>query len=202
MPVDISEIGCDFYAFSAHKMLGPTGVGVLYGKRESLEEMPPFLTGGDMISEVHISGAKWNELPWKFEAGTSSIADVIAFGAAVDYLSSIGMDSVRRHEVGLTTKCLDALSEEEDVTVYGPTSPERRGGVIPFNIKNIHPHDVAAVLDGVGVAVRSGYHCAQPLHEWLGLPSTVRASFYIYNNGDDVDALVEGVRKATEVFGR
>jgi cysteine desulfurase/selenocysteine lyase len=201
MPVDVSDIGCDFYAFSAHKMLGPTGVGVLFGRRERLEEMPPFLTGGDMISEVHISGAKWNELPWKFEAGTSNIADVIAFGAAVDYLSSIGMDAVRRHEIRLTGHTLDVLGREEGVTVYGPKSPERRGGVVPFNVKDVHPHDVAAVLDGMGIAVRSGYHCAQPLHEWLGIPSSVRASFYIYNKESEIDALVEGVRKAGKVFG-
>ncbi len=200
MPVDVSDIGCDFYAFSAHKMLGPTGVGVLYGRRERLEETPPFLTGGDMISEVHLSGAVWNELPWKFEAGTSNIADVIAFGAAIDYLSKIGMQAVRRHELSLTASALEALPKEEGVTVYGPSSPERRGGVIPFNVKDIHPHDVSAVLDGLGIAVRSGYHCAQPLHEWFGIPSSVRASFYIYNSEDDVMALMQGVRKAGEVF--
>jgi len=202
MPVDISDIGCDFYAFSAHKMLGPTGVGVLYGRRERLEEMPPFLTGGDMISEVHLSGAVWNDLPWKFEAGTSNIADVIAFGAALDYLSNIGMSAVRRHEIALTAQALDELPKCDGVKVYGPSNPERRGAVIPFNVKDIHPHDVSAVLDGMGIAVRSGYHCAQPLHEWFGIPSSVRASFYIYNKGEDVDALVEGVRKAGEVFGR
>ena len=201
MPVDVSDIGCDFYAFSAHKMLGPTGVGVLYGRRERLEEMPPFLTGGDMISEVHISGAKWNELPWKFEAGTSNIADVIAFGAAIDYLSSIGMSAVRRHEIRLTALALDVLGREEGVTLYGPKSPERRGGVVPFNLKDVHPHDVAAVLDGMGIAVRSGYHCAQPLHDWFGIPSSVRASFYIYNKESEIYALAEGVRKAGKVFG-
>ncbi len=200
MPVDVSDIGCDFYAFSAHKMLGPTGVGVLYGKRERLEETPPFLTGGDMISEVHISGAKWNELPWKFEAGTSNIADVIAFGVAIDYLSSIGMPAVRLHEIRLTAYALDVLAKDEGVTLYGPKSPERRGGVVPFNVKDVHPHDVAAVLDGMGVAVRSGYHCAQPLHEWFGIPSSVRASFYIYNKESEIDVLAEGVRKAGKVF--
>ena len=201
MPVDVADIGCDFYAFSAHKMLGPTGVGVLFGRRERLEEMPPFLTGGDMISEVHISGASWNELPWKFEAGTSNIADVIAFGAAVDYLSSIGMSAVRRHEMRLIAYALDVLGMEEGVTLYGPKSPERRGGVVPFNVKDVHPHDVAAVLDGMGVAVRSGYHCAQPLHEWFGIPSSVRASFYIYNRESEIDELAVGVRKAGKVFG-
>jgi cysteine desulfurase/selenocysteine lyase len=202
MPVDVSDIGCDFYAFSAHKMLGPTGVGVLYGRRERLEETPPFLTGGDMISEVHLSGAEWNELPWKFEAGTSNIADVIAFGAAVDYLSKIGMSAVRSHEIRLTARALEVLPKEEGVTVYGPMSPERRGGVVPFNVKDIHPHDVAAVLDTMGIAVRSGYHCAQPLHEWFGIPSSVRASFYIYNKEEEVDALVSGVRKVGEVLCR
>jgi cysteine desulfurase/selenocysteine lyase len=201
MPVDVSDIGCDFYAFSAHKMLGPTGVGVLFGRREVLEEMPPFLTGGDMIGEVHVSGASWNELPWKFEAGTSNIADVIAFGAAIDYLSSLGMSAVRRHEIRLTARALDVLGREEGVTLYGPKSPERRGGVVPFNVKDVHSHDVAAVLDGMGIAVRSGYHCAQPLHEWFGIPSSVRASFYIYNKASEIDALAEGVRKAGKVFG-
>jgi len=201
MPVDVSEIGCDFYAFSAHKMLGPTGVGVLYGKKERLEETPPFLTGGDMISQVHLSGASWNELPWKFEAGTPNIADVIAYGPALDYLSSIGMEAVRRHEMRLTARALDALRGVEGVKVYGPKGADGRGGVIPFNVKEIHPHDVAAVLDGMGVAVRSGYHCAEPLHEWFGIPSSVRASFYIYNRESDIDALVAGVRKASEVFG-
>lgn len=201
MPVNVSDIGCDFYAFSAHKMLGPTGVGVLYGSRKVLEETPPFLTGGDMISEVHLSGAKWNELPWKFEAGTSNIADVIAFGAAVDYLSSIGMDAVRAHERRLTAYALDVLPKVDGITVYGPSSPERRGGVIPFNYRDIHPHDVAAVLDEMGIAVRSGYHCAQPLHEWFRIPSSVRASFYIYNKESEVDALAEGVRMAGKVFG-
>jgi cysteine desulfurase/selenocysteine lyase len=200
MPVDIADLGCDFYAFSAHKMLGPTGVGVLYGRRKLLAESPPFLLGGDMISEVHLSGASWNELPWKFEAGTSNIGDVIAFGSAIDYLSSIGMANVRRHELKLTAYALDLLPKVKGVTVYGPKRAEDRGGVIPFNLKGIHPHDVAAVLDGMNVAVRSGYHCAQPLHEWFDLPSTVRASFYIYNRESDVDALAEGVNRAREVF--
>jgi len=154
-----------------------------------------------MISEVHLSGAKWNELPWKFEAGTSNIADVIAFGAAVDYLSSIGMDAVRAHERRLTAYALDVLPKVDGITVYGPSSPERRGGVIPFNYRDIHPHDVAAVLDEMGIAVRSGYHCAQPLHEWFRIPSSVRASFYIYNKESEVDALAEGVRMAGKVFG-
>jgi cysteine desulfurase/selenocysteine lyase len=200
MPVNVSEIGCDFYAFSAHKMLGPTGVGVLYGRRELLEEMPPFLAGGDMISEVHLSGASWNEVPWKFEAGTSNVGDVIAFASAIDYLTVIGMANVRKHEKALTEYALTRLAELDGVKVYGPMEAEKRGGVVPFTIKGVHPHDIAAHLDGMRIAVRSGYHCAQPLHEWLGVQSTARASFYIYNRQDEVDALVEGLKKTSKVF--
>jgi len=187
---------------SAHKMLGPTGVGVLFGRKGLLEEMPPFLTGGDMISEVHLSGATWNELPWKFEAGTSNIADVIAFGVALDYLSALGMANVRRHEERLTTYALSALSKAEGVSVYGPKDARQRSGVVAFNVRGVHPHDVASYLNGMRIAVRSGYHCAQPLHEWLDLPSSVRASFYIYNMEDEVDALVGALEKAGRVFAR
>jgi len=200
MPVNVSELDCDFFAFSAHKMLGPTGVGILYGRRKLLEEMPPFIMGGDMISEVHIEGAKWNELPWKFEGGTSNIADVIAFREAIMYLERIGMNNVRVHEENLTKYALDRLDRVKGVKIYGPRDTSVRGGVIPFVMENVHPHDVAAILDGEAVAVRSGNHCAQPLHESFDLDATTRASFYIYNTEEDVDRLVKGLEKVRRLM--
>jgi cysteine desulfurase/selenocysteine lyase len=200
MPVHVKEIGCDFLAFSGHKALGPLGVGVLYGKRDLLEEMNPFLGGGDMISRVWLSGAEWNELPWKFEAGTSSVADAIGLGAAIDYLGSIGMDKVRAHEVKLTDYALRRLSEIPDIKIYGPRDLEKRGAVLSFNIAGIHPHDLASILDEEGIAIRAGHHCAQPLVTKLGVEATARASFYIYNSESDVDALVEGLYKARRIF--
>ncbi len=202
MAVDVQAIGCDFLAFSGHKMLGPTGIGALYGRRELLEEMDPFQGGGDMIKEVHTTGAEWNELPYKFEAGTSSIADAIALGVAVDYLSSVGMQNVRAHEIEVTRYALGLLRDTEQMTIYGPVDPNERGGVISFNYGDVHPHDLASILDEEGVAIRSGHHCAQPLIEWLGVSAASRASFYIYNSFDDVDVLVGGLKKAGRIFAK
>ena len=200
MPVDVQAVGADFYAFSAHKMLGPTGVGVLYARRELLEEMAPFLGGGEMILKVTLEDATWNDLPWKFEAGTPNIADVIAFGAAIDYLDAVGMDNVRRHEVEVTTYALERLRGLDDVTLYGPDEPDLRGGVVSFNYGDLHPHDVGTILDRHGVAIRAGHHCTQPLMRCLGVTGTARASFYIYNTQDEVDVLIEGLKAARDFF--
>ena len=201
MPVDVQALDCDFLAFSGHKMLGPTGVGVLYGRYELLEAMEPFLTGGEMIRRVRLDGATWNDVPWKFEAGTPNIADVIAFGAALDYLSALGMENVRAHEEALTAYALRRLRQLEDIIVYGPKDASQRGGVISFNYPGIHPHDVGTILDREGVAIRAGHHCAQPLMRRLGVTGTVRASFYIYNTPEEADALIEGVEKVRAFFG-
>jgi len=200
MHVDVKELDCDFLAFSGHKALGPLGVGVLYGKRDLLKEMSPFLGGGDMISRVWLSGAEWNELPWKFEAGTSSVADVIGLGAAIDYLNSIGMSRIRSHEVKLTMYALRRLSELKDLKVYGPKNLDKRSAVISFNLSNIHPHDLATILDEEGIAIRAGHHCAMPLMTKLGVAATARASFYLYNSENDVDILMEGLNKAGRIF--
>jgi cysteine desulfurase/selenocysteine lyase len=200
MPVDVQAIGCDFYAFSAHKMMGPTGVGVLYGRRELLEEMQPFLGGGEMIRKVTFEGATWNDVPWKFEAGTPNIADVIAFGAAIDYLRDLGMENVRAHEMEITGYALQRLAELPDITLYGPPDPAERGGVVSFNVDELHPHDVGTVLDRHGVAVRAGHHCTQPLMRTLGISGTARASFYVYNTLEEVDVLVEAVKAARRFF--
>ncbi len=200
LPVDVQAIGCDFYAFSAHKMLGPTGVGVLYGRRELLEEMEPFLGGGEMIRRVTFEGATWNDLPWKFEAGTPNIADVIAFGAAIDYLNEIGMENIRAHEMEITEYALRRLGELDDITLYGPPDVGDRGGVVSFNLRDLHPHDVGTVLDRHGVAIRAGHHCTQPLMRSLGISGTARASFYLYNTLAEVDVLVEAVKAARAFF--
>ncbi|MEM2210836.1 MAG: cysteine desulfurase [Nitrososphaerales archaeon] len=200
MPVNVQDLDCDFLAFSSHKMLGPTGVGILYGKRELLENMEPFQGGGDMIKEVHLNYAKWNDLPWKFEAGTANIADVIGFGAAIDYLNKIGMENVRAHEVDLTSYALNKMSEIENLKIYGPIDVNYRCGVISFNIGNIHPHDVATILDSEGIAIRSGHHCAQPLMERLNVPAVNRASFYIYNTKEEIDIMVNVLKEIKEVF--
>jgi cysteine desulfurase/selenocysteine lyase len=202
LATNVQELGCDFLAFSGHKMLGPTGIGVLYGRRELLEEMPPFLGGGDMIRRVTFESAEWNELPWKFEAGTPAIAEAIGLGAAVDYLSGLGMDAVRAHEREIIAYALDRLAEVPTVTIYGPTDPDIRGGVATFNLGDIHPHDVAAVLDGEGVAIRAGHHCAMPLHQKFGLTASSRASFYVYTLPEEVDRLVEALYKAKSIYGR
>jgi len=201
LPVDVQVLDCDFMAFSAHKMLGPTGVGVLYARQGLLEEMDPFLGGGEMISRVLLEESTWNEVPWKYEAGTPNVADVIAFGAAIQYLQGLGMDAVRAHEKEITAYALEALAALPEVVAYGPRDPEARGGVVAFNLGDLHPHDVGTVLDRYGVAVRAGHHCAQPLMRRLGCVATARASFYVYNRLDEVDALVEGVREANRFFG-
>jgi len=202
MPVDLKALDADFYAFSAHKMLGPTGIGVLYGKRALLEAMPPFLTGGDMIRKVEYAKSTFNELPWKFEAGTSNVADAIAFAVAVDYLRGIGMEWVREHERRLVTYALERLAtlESRGLAIYGPRDSARIADVISFNFGDVHPHDLASILDTDGVCVRAGHHCTMPLMEKMGWPATARASFYIYNTEEDIDALVTGIEKAARVF--
>jgi cysteine desulfurase/selenocysteine lyase len=200
LPLDVQAIGADFYAFSSHKMLGPTGVGVLYGRRELLEEMEPFLGGGEMIRKVTFEGATWNDLPWKFEAGTPNIADVIAFGAAIDYLSDLGMDNVRQHEAEITAYALDRMASIPDIILYGPPDAAQRGGVVSFNFPDLHSHDIGTVLDTHGVAIRSGHHCTQPLMRCLGISGTARASFYVYNTPQEVDALVDAVKAAVAFF--
>ena len=182
MPVSVDEMGCDFLAFSGHKMLGPTGIGVLYGRRALLEEMPPFQGGGEMIREVHLDGAKWNDVPYKFEAGTADIAGAIGLQAAIEYLSEIGMDKVRRHDVELLKYAIDVLKDVKGLQLYGPDRAEERSGVVSFNLADVHPHDLATILDGEGVEIRSGHHCAQPLMEWLGVSAVrtqVRTSSWI-----------------------
>ena len=199
LAVNVQALDCDFLAFSGHKMCGPTGIGVLYGKRHLLEEMPPFLGGGDMIRSVHLHESTWNDLPWKFEAGTPAIAQGIGLGVAVDFLSDLGMEAVQEHERELTAYALEALSEVEGLTLYGPPA-EQRGGVISFNLAGVHPHDVASILDREGIAVRAGHHCAQPLMDRLGVHATTRASFYVYNTREEADRLVEALYKVKKVF--
>jgi len=200
MPVDLKQIGCDFYAFSGHKMLGPTGIGVLYGRRALLESIDPFQAGGEMIREVFNDHATWNEVPYKFEAGTVNIADAVGLGAAVDYLEGIGMEKVREHEIRLLKYAMEVLPGVKGLTVYGPREPERRGDVLAFNLGDVHPHDVATILDEEGIAIRSGHHCAQPLMRWLDVAATNRASFYVYNDTEDIDALAAGLEKVRRVF--
>jgi len=200
MKVDIEKLGCDFFAFSGHKMLGPTGIGVLWVRKSVLETMNPFHGGGDMIREVHKYETTWNDLPYKFEAGTPNIADVVGFGSAIDYLTKIGMDNVREHEVELTKYAIEKLSEVKGIHIYGTKDITKRGGVISFNFADVHPHDVAQIVDGEGIAVRSGHHCAQVLMERLNVAATSRASFYIYNTKEDIDALVNSLNKVAKVF--
>ncbi len=200
MPVDVQALDVDFLAFSAHKMLGPTGIGVLYGKRDLLEEMPPFMGGGDMIRKVSLRHSTWNDLPWKFEAGTPAIAESVGLGAAVDYLQALGMDAVRAHEREITTYALAQLQQVPNIKIYGP-SADQRGGVVSFTLGEIHPHDLASILDQeVGVAIRAGHHCAQPLMERYDLAATARASFYVYTVKADIDTLVQGLLKAQTIF--
>lgn len=202
MPVDVQQLDCDFLAFSGHKMMGPTGIGALYGKPAVLEDLEPFLGGGEMIREVRLERSTWNELPWRFEAGTPNIADAIALGAAVDYLNGLGMENVRAHDVELTGYAMQRLAEIEGVTLYGPKRAEDRGGVTAFNLDGVHPHDVGTALDQYGIAVRAGHHCCQPLHRTLGLASTARASVYAYNTHEEIDALVNAMNKTQEFFSR
>jgi cysteine desulfurase / selenocysteine lyase len=201
MPVDISAVGADFYAWTGHKALGPTGIGVLHGRRELLEEMPPFLTGGDMIASVDFQNATWNELPYKFEAGTPPVAEAVGLGAAVEYLSNLGMERVRTHERELTSHLLARLSEIPGLRVVGPPEASERGGLASFAIEGMHPHDVAELADRGGVCIRAGHHCAQPLMRCLGLSATARASVGIYNTPADVDALIEALQAGREIFG-
>jgi cysteine desulfurase / selenocysteine lyase len=201
MPVDVADIGADFYAWTGHKALGPTGIGVLHGRRELLEEMEPFLTGGDMIASVDFQSVTWNELPYKFEAGTPPIAEAVGLGAAVDYLQGLGMERVRAHERALTAYMLERLAEVPGLRVVGPASAERRGGLASFTIEGIHPHDVAELADRGGVCIRAGHHCAQPLMRCLGVGATARASVGVYNERSDVDALIDALMAGREVFG-
>jgi cysteine desulfurase / selenocysteine lyase len=199
-PFEVSEVGADFYGWTGHKALGPTGIGVLHGRRELLESMRPFMGGGDMISSVDFDSSTWNELPWKYEAGTSPIAEGVGLGAAVDYLSAIGMEAVRAHEQDLTAYALERLGTVPGLTIFGPREAERRGGLISFEIEGIHAHDVAQLCDREAVCVRAGHHCAMPLMRRLGVSATARASFHVYNTREDVDRLVDALVKAREVF--
>lgn len=198
--VDVQALEVDFMAFSAHKMLGPTGIGILYGKQALLEAMPPFLGGGDMIREVHLRSFRPNSLPYKFEAGTPAIAEAVGLGAAVDYLQAVGMDAIAAHEHALTEYALERLEEIPGLKLFGPPA-EKKGGVAAFTLDGIHPHDVAQILDRDGIAVRAGHHCAQPLHEKFGIPATTRASFYLYSTREEIDRLVNGIYKVKEYFG-
>jgi cysteine desulfurase / selenocysteine lyase len=198
MPLDVQALDCDWLVFSGHKMAGPTGIGVLYGKRDLLEAMPPWMGGGDMISTVTLAGSTWNELPYKFEAGTPAIAEVIGLGAACDYLSALGMDKIHQHEQAITAYALERLAEIPGLTVYGQAA--QRGAVTAFTLDGIHAHDVAQMLDAEGVAVRAGHHCAMPLHTYLNVPATARASFYLYNTTQEVDALVAALYRAKTTF--
>ena len=200
MKVDLEKLGCDFFAFSGHKMLGPTGIGVLWVRKSVLETMSPFHGGGDMIREVHKYETTWNDLPYKFEAGTPNIADVVGLGAAIDYLTKIGMDNVREHEIELTKYAIEKLSVVKGLHIYGTKDISKRGGVISFNFADVHPHDVAQIVDGEGIAVRSGHHCAQVLMERLNVAATSRASFYIYNTKQDIDILVNSLNIVAKVF--
>jgi cysteine desulfurase/selenocysteine lyase len=205
IPVDVRALGIDFLAFSAHKMLGPTGIGALWGRKEILQAMPPFLGGGDMIKSVHLRESEWNDIPHKFEAGTPNMAHAVGFGAAVDYLKGMGMEAVQAHEQAMAAYALDRLATVPNLRIYGPPAGER-GGVVTFNLMRdgellIHPHDLASILDREGIAIRAGHHCAQPLMEHYGVPATARASFYVYNTEEEVDQLVGALYKAQEIFG-
>ncbi|PYZ95756.1 cysteine desulfurase [Alteribacter lacisalsi] len=198
MRVDVQDLDCDFFAFSSHKMCGPTGVGVLYGKKALLEAMEPVEFGGEMIDFVGLQDSTWKELPWKFEGGTPIIAGAIGLGVAIDFLEEIGLDDIEQHEHELAQYAMEQLKEVDGITVYGP---KHRAGIVTFNCDDVHPHDVATVLDADGIAVRAGHHCAQPLMKWLDVSATARASFYLYNTKDDVDTFVKGLNKTKEYFG-
>lgn len=198
--VDVQDLDCDFYAFSGHKMCGPTGIGVLYGKQRHLEAMEPVEFGGEMIDFVGLQESTWKELPWKFEGGTPIIAGAIGLAAAIDYLESIGLEAIEQHEHELAAYAMEQMSKIEGLTIYGPKDPSKRAGIVTFNLNDVHPHDVATVLDMQGIAVRAGHHCAQPLMKWLNVSATARASFYLYNTKEDIDRLVAGLQKAKEYF--
>jgi len=198
-PVDVGEMDADFLSFSAHKMLGPTGIGVLYGKEHILESMQPYLYGGDMIRKVTYEESTWEDLPWKFEAGTPSIAQAVAFDAAIDYIEDIGMDNIQAHEEVLAEYAYEQLSQYDDITIYGPPGDDR-GGLVGFNVDGVHAHDLSSILNDFAVAVRAGDHCTQPLHDTLGAAASARASFYVYNTREEIDALVDAVDSARELF--
>ncbi|AGK55493.1 cysteine desulfurase [Bacillus sp. 1NLA3E] len=200
MKIDVQDLDCDFLAFSGHKMCGPTGIGVLYGKKHLLEKMEPVEFGGEMIDFVDLYDSTWKELPWKFEGGTPIIAGAIGLGAAIDFLEEVGLEQILAHEHRLAAYGMEKMSQIEGITIYGPKDPKNRAGVITFNINDVHPHDVATVLDAEGIAVRAGHHCAQPLMKWLKASATARASFYLYNTEEDIDKLVEGLVKTKEYF--
>jgi cysteine desulfurase / selenocysteine lyase len=199
--VDVRRLDCDFLAFSAHKMLGPTGVGVLYARPEHLERMEPFLGGGEMIREVYEDRATWNDIPNRFEAGTPNVADVVAFEAALDYLEALGMDAVRAHERRLAAYALERFAEQPDIRVYGPSDPQERGGVVSFNFESVHPHDVGTILDQEGIAIRAGHHCTQPLMRRFGISGTCRASFYVYTTEEEIDVLIAALDQVRRIFG-
>ncbi|MCQ6278991.1 cysteine desulfurase [Bacillus sp. EB600] len=200
LKVDVQDLDCDFLAFSGHKMCGPTGIGILYGKKDLLENMEPVEFGGEMIDFVELYDSTWKELPWKFEGGTPTIAGAIGLGAAVDFLNEVGLDKIVEHEHKLTVYALEKLSSIEGITIYGPMDPAKRSGLVTFNIEDVHPHDVATVLDAEGIAVRAGHHCAQPLMKKLCASATARASYYLYNTEEDINRLVEGLLKTKEYF--
>ncbi|MEC7872652.1 MAG: SufS family cysteine desulfurase [Candidatus Neomarinimicrobiota bacterium] len=197
-PVNLNEIDCDFYVFSSHKMVGPTGAGVLIGRRTLLEEMDPFLSGGEMINNVTLNESTWNDVPWKFEAGTPNIAQVIGLGAAIDFLAEVGLDKIQQHEEQLLHYGLEELSKIEGIVIYG--NPPERGAVIPFNVENIHPHDLAKFLDTDKICIRAGHHCAQPIMNKLGISASARASFYLYNDKNDIDQLIQSIKKTANIF--
>jgi cysteine desulfurase/selenocysteine lyase len=201
LPLDVDALGCDFFAFSGHKMCGPTGIGGLWARRELLEEMPPFHGGGDMIDLVELEGSTWAKLPHKFEAGTPNIAGAVGMGAAVDFLTSVGMENVHAHEQALMGYALERMREVPGMRIFGPTRLEERSGVVSFTLADVHPHDLATILDSEGVAIRAGHHCTQPLMRRLGVGATARASFYLYNTPADVDRLIGALHRARELFG-
>lgn len=200
LKIDVQQLDCDFFAFSGHKMCGPTGIGVLYGKKELLNDMEPVEFGGEMIDFVGLYDSTWKELPWKFEGGTPIIAGAVGLGAAIDFLNEIGLDEIEKHEHQMAAYAMEKMSTIEGLDIYGPADPQQRAGIVTFNLNDVHPHDVATVLDMSGIAVRAGHHCAQPLMKWLEVSATARASFYLYNSESDVDRLVEGLRSAKEYF--
>lgn len=201
MEVNVVDLDADFYAFSGHKMMAPTGIGALYGKRELLDAMEPTEFGGEMIDFVELYDSTWKELPWKFEAGTPIIGGAITLGAAIDYLAEVGLDNIHAHEQALASYAIEEMSKIEGITIYGPKDASKRCGLVTFNLEGAHPHDIATILDEDGVAIRAGHHCAQPLMKWLDVSSTARASFYIYNTKEEIDALIDGLKLTKEYFG-
>ncbi|EAD2800697.1 cysteine desulfurase [Listeria monocytogenes] len=201
MEVDVVDLDADFYAFSGHKMMAPTGIGALYGKRELLDAMEPTEFGGEMIDFVELYDSTWKELPWKFEAGTPIIGGAIALGAAIDYLAEVGLNNIHAHEQVLASYAIEEMSKIEGITIYGPNDASKRCGLVTFNLEGAHPHDIATILDEDGIAIRAGHHCAQPLMKWLDVSSTARASFYIYNTKEEIDALIDGLKLTKEYFG-